>query len=177
MANSSFLFLRTRASFSFDRSRPIHSRALDTGGSAIATPGQNQTRGPPWELAWPPRRPARVGLGAFQAPLSSCHGPQPALNCSCRSDRVTRDGPVALRVRTAQTETRKQGLSAARCPLLPRVCCLPRAPTRSHSRASTWACSWWTCSSCARPGSSAARPVDSLWTAPHALCTRLRRVN
>ena len=39
--------------------------------------------------------------------LSSWHSRQTALKCSYRSDRVTRDWPVALRVRAAQTGTRK----------------------------------------------------------------------
>ena len=44
-------------------------------------------------------------------PLSSCRGPQAALNRSCRSDSVTRDWPVGLRVRAAAAETRKMALA------------------------------------------------------------------
>ena len=47
-------------------------------------------------------------FGRISGPLSPCRDPQPALNGSCRIDRVTRDGYVALRVRAAQTETRKK---------------------------------------------------------------------
>ena len=46
--------------------------------------------------------------------FSSCRSPQTALKCSYRSDRVTRDRPVALRVRAAKTETRK-GLDGPAC--------------------------------------------------------------
>ena len=41
--------------------------------------------------------PAKVGLGAFQAPLPPAVGPQAALKCPYRRHRVTRDRPVALR--------------------------------------------------------------------------------
>ena len=51
------------------------------------------------------RGPTRgIVLGAFQAPFSPGRGPQPALNCSCRCDRVTRDGPAALRARAAREQ-------------------------------------------------------------------------
>ena len=39
--------------------------------------------------------------------LSSWHDRQAALKCSYRSDSVTRDWPVALRVRAAQAKTGK----------------------------------------------------------------------
>ena len=45
--------------------------------------------------------------GGFQAPFPSRRSPQAALILSCRSDRVTRDWPVALREHAAQTETRR----------------------------------------------------------------------
>ena len=51
--------------------------------------------------------PARVVLGGFQGPFPPVVGPQAALKCSYRSDRVTRDWPVALRVRAQHIETRK----------------------------------------------------------------------
>ena len=46
--------------------------------------------------------------GGVQAPLSSCRGPQAALNLSHSSDSVTRAWPVALRVRAAQTRDAKR---------------------------------------------------------------------
>ena len=52
-------------------------------------------------------RPAKIVLGRISGPLSSCRSPQAAFKCSRRSDSVTRDSPVALRVRAAQTETQK----------------------------------------------------------------------
>ena len=58
-------------------------------------------------------RPARMGLGACQAPLGSCHDLRPTLNCFCRCDGVTRGEPVALRVRAAQSRTRKKGSGRA----------------------------------------------------------------
>ena len=48
-------------------------------------------------------------FGCISGPLFSCRGPQSALNCSCHCDGVTRDGPVALRVRAAETSTRLGG--------------------------------------------------------------------
>ena len=53
---------------------------------------------------WPAKS---IVFGPNSAPFSSCRGPQAALKCSCRSDRVTRDGPAALRVRAAQSGARK----------------------------------------------------------------------
>ena len=61
-------------------------------------PLQRQSRQPAVDSA------ARIDLADF-SPLSSCRSPQAALKFSCRSDSVTRDGPVALRVRAAQSET------------------------------------------------------------------------
>ena len=43
------------------------------------------------------------------SPLSSNRCPQAALKRSYRSDRVTRDWPVASRVRAAQSKTRVRG--------------------------------------------------------------------
>ena len=51
-------------------------------------------------------RKDRVLGTAVQPAFSSCRSPQAALKCLCRGDRVARDGPVGLRVRAAQTETR-----------------------------------------------------------------------
>ena len=62
-----------------------------------------------WESWGSSSVPAMRRFEADFRPLSSCRDAQPALNCSCRSDRVTRDGPVALRVHVAQTETRNKG--------------------------------------------------------------------
>ena len=63
---------------------------------------------PPPHWLGPRLRPARMGLGGrISGPLSSCRDPQPALNCPCRSDRVTRDGAMVLSVRAAQNETQK----------------------------------------------------------------------
>ena len=47
-----------------------------------------------------------IVLGCISGPPFSCRDPRPALNCSYRSDSVTRECPVALRVRGAQTKTR-----------------------------------------------------------------------
>ena len=57
-------------------------------------------------------QPRRRGLqnsfwGGFQAPFPPPVTPQAALKCSYRSDRLTRDGPVALRAGAAQSRTRK----------------------------------------------------------------------
>ena len=49
---------------------------------------------------------ARDRFGRVLGPFPSCHGPQAALKCSYRSDSVTRDWPVALRARAAQSGTR-----------------------------------------------------------------------
>ena len=52
------------------------------------------------------REPTRVGFWAHVRLLSSWHGPRAALKCSYGSDRVTRYGPVALRVRAAKSGAR-----------------------------------------------------------------------
>ena len=55
-----------------------------------------------------PRRPAKIVLriqAHHSAPLSSRPSPQAALKLYSRSDRVIRDGPMALRVRNAKSET------------------------------------------------------------------------
>ena len=58
----------------------------------------------------PPLSPLQAYIvlrdSGFQAPVPSRRGPQAALNLSYRSDRVTRDGPVALRLRAAKSGTR-----------------------------------------------------------------------
>ena len=41
---------------------------------------------------------AGICLGRLSGPFSSCRSPQSALKCSYRSDSVTRDEPLALRV-------------------------------------------------------------------------------
>ena len=72
-------------------------------------------------------------FGRISGPLFSCRGPQPALNCSCRSDRVTRDEPAGLRVGAAQTEAQKQGSGLtgrppSPCPPRPRALPAARRP-------------------------------------------------
>ena len=53
------------------------------------------------------RRSACEGrFGRISGPLSSCCRPQAALKLSYRSDRMTRNQPVALRVRAAKSGTR-----------------------------------------------------------------------
>ena len=56
---------------------------------------------------WPAKPPLVLPFRADYGPFSSWRGPRTALNCSYRGDRVTRAWPVGLRVRAAQTETRK----------------------------------------------------------------------
>ena len=50
-----------------------------------------------------------VGLGRVSGAVSSCRGPQAALKCSYRSDRVTRDGPVVLKCARCTDRVTKRG--------------------------------------------------------------------
>ena len=64
-------------------------------------PALSARPGPPREWACEKHR-----FGRISDRFSSCRGPQPALNSSYRSDSVTWDGPVALRVHAAEAKTR-----------------------------------------------------------------------